>query len=136
MPSSSATTAVPPTIAAWHDLVADPEPDALRAMLSPRVRFCSPAVHTPQEGPEITFAYLWAAVHVLGPTLRYQHEWYDDRSAVLRFTARVDGLDVEGVDLVEWDDDGLVTDFTVMVRPFKGLQALIGAMAARLSGTP
>lgn len=123
---------VPAPIAAWHEVASSPSPEKLRGLLAANATFRSPAVHTPQEGPELTFAYLWAATQVLGPTLEYVHEWYDDTSAVLKFTATVDGMDVHGVDIIEWDEDGKITDFTVMVRPLKGLQALINAMAAEL----
>ena len=126
------TAAAPAPIQAWHDLVRSPEPEKLRALLSPEVTFRSPAVHTPQEGAEKTFAYLWAATQVLRPTLTYVHEWYDANSAVLQFSATVDGLDVSGVDIIEWDVEGKIADFTVMVRPLKGLQAVIGAMGAEL----
>lgn len=126
----------PAAIRAWHDLVAAPDPQKLRDLLASDVVFCSPAVHTPQAGPDLTFAYLWAAVQVLGPTLRYRHEWYDEHSAVLRFTATVDSLDVEGVDIIRWDGDGRIVEFTVMARPFKGLQALITAMGAQLGMQP
>ena len=48
------------------------------------------------------------------------------------FTATIDGRDVSGVDIIEWDEAGRIVDFTVMARPFKGLQALITAMGAEL----
>lgn len=127
-------TDLPPTVRLWHAFVANPTPEGLRAQLAPDVVFHSPAVYSPQEGAEITYAYLWAAVRVLGPTLTYVHTWHDEESAVLRFTAAVEDKQVEGVDLLAWNADGLVTSFTVMARPFKGLQALMGAMAAQLSG--
>lgn len=123
----------PAAIQAWHALVGDPDKGRLRSLLADDVVFRSPAVHTPQAGVDLTQAYLWAAVQVLGPTLTYRHEWYDDRSAVLRFSATVDGLEIDGVDIITWNDDDLITEFTVMTRPFKGLQALIQAMGAALS---
>jgi hypothetical protein len=122
----------PPLITAWHELVRSPSAEALRGLLAPGVTFRSPAVHTPQEGAAKTFAYLWAAVRVLRPTLEYQHEWYDESSAVLQFSATIDGFEVSGVDIIEWNADGRITDFTVMVRPLKGLQAIINAMGAEL----
>ena len=122
----------PAVISAWHDFAADPDRDRLRALLAPDVTFRSPAVHTPQEGPQITEAYLWAALQVLGPTIEYVHEWYDESSAVLMFTATIDGRDVNGIDIISWDEAGRIVDFTVMARPFKGLQALITAMGAEL----
>ena len=89
-------------------------------------------MHTPQEGKELTTAYLSAAVVVLGPTLTYQREWYAERTAVLEFEAELDGLTVHGVDMLQWNDDGKLIEFTVMVRPFKGLEKLIELMAAEL----
>jgi hypothetical protein len=61
-------------------------------------------------------------------------EWYGADSAVLEFRAELDGLSVHGVDMLTWRADGRLTDFTVMVRPFKGLQKLVELMAAELSG--
>ena len=69
---------------------------------------------------------------MLGPTIEYVHEWYDEISAVLKFSATVDGREVSGIDILTWDETGLITDFTVMARPLKGLQALITAMGAEL----
>lgn len=117
---------------AWHALVRDPDPKRLRALLADDAVFRSPAVHAPQEGADLTFAYLWAALGVLGPTLDYVEEWHGDASAVLRFAATVGGMDVDGVDIIHWDDDGRIVDFAVIVRPLRGLQALIEAMRAAL----
>ena len=125
--------ATPDPLRGWHALVADPDPDRLTRLLAPDVVFRSPAVHAPQEGRDRAHAYLWAALAVLGPSLTYTGQWHDERSAVLRFTARLDALDLEGVDLLEWDADGLLTAFTVMVRPLRGLQALVAAMGAELA---
>jgi len=82
----------------------------------------------------LTTAYLSAALVVLGPTLRYRHEWYDESSAVLEFTADLDGRSVHGIDMLRWDQDGRLVEFTVMVRPFKGLTTLMEQMAAALAG--
>jgi hypothetical protein len=116
----------------WHRIVEEQDPAQLDALLADDCVFRSPAVHTPQEGRALTTAYLTAAMKVLGPTLSYQHEWSDDRSAVLEFTAQLDGLQVHGVDMLRWGSDGRVTEFTVMVRPFKGLTQLMTLMAAEL----
>jgi hypothetical protein len=126
----------PAVVSAWHACVEAPDRERLRAMLAPDVVFRSPAVHTPQEGLQVTEAYLWAALQVLGPTIEYVHEWYDESSAVLLFTATVDGREVSGIDIITWDDTDRIVDFTVMARPFKGLQALITAMGAELEKLP
>ena len=125
--------AAPAPVAAWHAVAASGDPAGLDGLLADDVVFRSPAVHTPQEGKALTTAYLSAAFAVLGPTLTYVREWYAEDSAVLEFRAELDGLAVHGVDMLTWGPDGRLTDFTVMVRPFKGLQRLVELMAAQLS---
>ena len=126
-------TAVPETVAAWHRLVESRDPAELDALLADDCVFRSPALHKTQEGKALTTAYLSAALTVIGPTLRYVDEWYAETSAVLEFEAEVSGLTVNGVDMFRWGADGRLTSFTVMVRPFKGLTALMEAMAAELT---
>ncbi len=96
------------------------------------VVFRSPAVHAVQVGKRITLAYLTAALAVLGPTLTYYRKLYAPDSAALEFTTHLDGLDVHGVDLLRWDDDGRIVDFAVLVRPLRGLEQLIELMRAQL----
>ena len=122
----------PEPLSLWHQVVQEQDPALLDGFLADACVFRSPAVHTPQEGKALTTAYLSAAMVVLGPTLTYQHEWWDAGSAVLEFTAELDGLQVHGIDMLRWGSDGRVTEFTVMVRPFKGLTQLMTLMAAEL----
>ncbi|KAA1380040.1 nuclear transport factor 2 family protein [Aeromicrobium fastidiosum] len=119
-------------IARWHDIVRAKDPDLLDDWLDEHAVFRSPAVHTPQEGRAVTKTYLAAALVVLGPGLVYHHEWRRGGSAVLEFTTTIDGIDVHGVDMIEWNDELQVTGFTVMVRPVKGLHALMERMGAEL----
>ncbi|GAA1154282.1 nuclear transport factor 2 family protein [Nocardioides aquiterrae] len=123
----------PAPVAAWHAIAESRDPAGLDALLADDVVFRSPAVHTPQEGKALTTAYLSAAITVLGPTLTYVREWYAADSAVLEFRAELDGRTVHGIDMLTWNADGQLTDFTVMVRPFKGLQKLMELMAAELT---
>lgn len=129
---STAPASVPAAVASWHRVVESRDPALLDGLLAEDCVFRSPAVHAPQEGKALTTAYLSAAMVVLGPTLTYRHEWYDDASAVLEFTAEVGGLSVHGVDMLRWGSDDRLVEFTVMVRPFKGLTALMEQMAAEL----
>jgi hypothetical protein len=122
----------PPAIAAWHRLAAAKDPALLDALLADDCVFRSPAVHTPQEGKEVTTQYLSAALVVLGPTLTYRREWYAEDSAVLQFEAQLDGLTVDGIDMITWGEDGRITEFAVMVRPVKALHKLMELMAAEL----
>jgi hypothetical protein len=125
----------PAPLAAWHAVAAALDPAGLDALLAEDVVFRSPAVYAPQRGKAVTTAYLTAALHVLGPTLRYVGEWSDATSAVLEFEADLDGTVVQGVDMLRWGPDGRLTEFTVLVRPLRGLQALIDRMAARLGAS-
>ena len=125
-------TETPAPLRAWHEIAASRDPAGLDGLLADDCVFRSPAVHTPQKGKAVSTAYLSAALVVLGPTLTYRHEWCDESSAVLEFSAEVSGLAVHGVDLLRWDEAGRLVEFTVMVRPFQGLTAVIEAMAEQL----
>ena len=120
----------------WHDVVASRDATHLPGLIAEDAVFRSPAVHTPQEGRDLVTAYLSGAFVVLGPELSYTDEWVREHDAVLRFTTVVGGLQVEGIDLIRWDDDGQIVDFTVMIRPFKALQAVMGRMLEELTRQP
>ena len=125
---------LPAPVAAWHAIAEARDPAGLADLLADDVVFRSPAIHGEQAGKELTTAYLSAAVVVLGPTLVYRRQWYAERNAVLEFEASLDGLDVHGIDMLQWGEDGRLTEFTVMVRPIRGLEKLIEKMAAQLLG--
>jgi hypothetical protein len=126
-------TEQPPPLRAWHAVVAARDPDLLDDLLADDVVFRSPAVFTPQRGKALTTHYLTSALAVLGPTLRYVGEWHDEASAVLEFEAELDGLYVQGVDMLRWNADGRLVSFTVMVRPMRGLEKLVEMMAQQLA---
>jgi hypothetical protein len=123
---------VPAPVAAWHAIAEARDPAGLADLLADDVVFRSPAVHGDQAGKEPTTAYLSAAIVVLGPSLSYRRQWYAERNAVLEFEAELDGLQVHGIDMLQWDDEGRLVEFTVMVRPIRGLEKLIEKMAAEL----
>lgn len=120
----------------WKAHVAHPDPAALWDMLHPDAVFESPVVHTPQRGREIVFRYLASADKVLGgPGFTYVGEWLSDDGAVLEFTNRVEGLTVNGIDMIRWDSAGLIIHFKVMVRPLKAINLvhrLMGEMLERM----
>jgi len=125
---------MPAPVTVWHAIAEARDPAGLADLLADDVVFRSPAVHGDQAGKELTTAYLSAALVVLGPTLVYRRQWYAEHNAVLEFEASLDGLDVHGVDMLQWNDDGQLVGFTVMVRPIRGLEKLIEKMAAQLFG--
>jgi hypothetical protein len=116
----------------WHAVVESRDPAPLDDLLADEVVFRSPAVFTPQDGKALTIMYLNAALQVLGPTLRYVSQWHDHASAVLEFDADLDGVHVQGVDILRWNDQGKLVSFTVIVRPLRGLQKLVELMAVQL----
>jgi hypothetical protein len=118
----------------WHRLMAARDATGLDALIADDCVFQSPAVHTPQCGKAITIKYLSAAQAVLGtPSFRYVEEWIGDNSAVLEFALEMDGIQVNGVDIIHWNADDKITSFRVMIRPVKALQAVMSAMAAVLA---
>ena len=126
-------TEQPQALRAWHAVVAARDAELLDDLLADDVEFRSPAVFTTQRGKALTTHYLTSALAVLGPTLRYVGQWHDEASAVLEFEADLDGVYVNGVDMLRWDAGGRLVSFTVMVRPMRGLQKLIEAMARQLA---
>jgi SnoaL-like domain len=123
----------PPALRAWHAVVESGDPALLDSLLADDVVFRSPAVFTPQQGKAVTTRYLNGAMAVLGPSLRYVSEWHDQASAVLEFEAELEGVYVQGVDMLRWNGDGKLVSFTVMVRPVRGLHKLIELMARQLA---
>jgi len=126
----------PDVIAAWHHVVQSRDPQALGRLLADDVVFHSPVVHTPQRGKAITFHYLMGAMHVLNNAqFRYEREIVGERDAVLEFATEIDGITINGIDLIRWNDAGQIIDFKVMVRPLKAVNMLhekMGAMLARM----
>lgn len=131
----SAGSDVHPGLAAWHAyMAAGGEPATLRAMLADDAVFHSPVVHSPQEGRDKVFAYLHAASHVLGgDNFRYLREIADGNQACLEFATELEGIHINGVDIIRWNDDGKIQDFKVMVRPLKAINKVWEKMAAMLA---
>ena len=126
-------TEQPAAVRAWHAVVKTGDPALLDDLLADDVVFRSPAVFKPQEGKAVTTRYLASAMAVLGPSLRYVGEWYGDTSAVLEFEADLDGVYVQGVDMLRWNSEDQLVAFTVMVRPMRGLNKLVELMAQELA---
>jgi hypothetical protein len=122
----------------WHKVAMSRDPEAISAVLHDDCVFESPVVHTPQVGKAITAKYLAAAGHTLGnDTFRYVGEWHRENSAILEFTAEIDGIAINGIDMISCNDDGLITHFKVMVRPLKAVNMLhqkMGEMLQAMSG--
>lgn len=127
-----------PRVARWLRHAENHDRAELRAQLAENAVFHSPVVHTPQAGRDKTFAYLDAAGHVFGNSqFDYRRIVVDGNVAVLEFTAEMDGIHINGVDMIEWNDAGEIVDFKVMVRPLKAINLLwqkMGEMLAKAAG--
>lgn len=120
-------------IATWHKLLKQRDVHGLDALLADDAVFYSPVVHKPQVGKAITTMYLAAAFHVFGnESFRYVRELKADRDAILEFELELDGISINGVDMIKWNDDGQVTEFKVMLRPLKAVNLIHEKMAAML----
>lgn len=118
---------------AWHQIIAARDARGLDALLADEVVFYSPLVYTPQVGKPITTMYLAAALRVFGnETFRYVREVVGERDAVLEFLVEIEGVSVNGVDMIRWDEAGQITEFKVMLRPLKAVNLIHEKMAALL----
>ncbi len=130
--SEALTPEASDTLARWHEHVERGDPAALPSILAENCVFLSPVVHTPQKGRDISVLYLTGAMHVFGDSFRYTKEVVSAPYAILEFESTVDGILINGVDIITFNDEGLISEFRVMVRPLKAMQMLHAKMAAML----
>ena len=118
----------------WHAVIeGGSDPSALAAIIREDAVFHSPVVHTPQRGRARVVAYLAAAGQTLGnASFRYVRELIDGDNALLEFETEMDGIQVNGIDLIRFDQEGQIADFKVMVRPLKAVNKVWEMMAAQL----
>ena len=132
--AGSTSDAVASGVDEWHRVVATRDASLLAGLLADDAVFYSPVVFRAQQGKALTTMYLAGAMQVLGnDTFTYVREVVAGHDAVLEFTSQVDGVTVNGVDMIRFDEQGLIADFEVMVRPASGLQALGAEMARRMA---
>ncbi|MHB8138988.1 MAG: nuclear transport factor 2 family protein [Smithellaceae bacterium] len=121
------------TVASWHKLIESKNAADLDNILADNVVFHSPVVHTPQAGKLITTLYLTAALHVFNnDTFKYLREVSSGNNAMLEFQTIIDGITVNGVDMITWGADGKIVDFKVMVRPLKAINLIHKMMGEML----
>ncbi|MGR8949616.1 MAG: nuclear transport factor 2 family protein [Gammaproteobacteria bacterium] len=118
----------------WHEVVTRQDTVLLADLLSDEVVFFSPVVHTPQKGKAITLKYLSAALEVLAnDSWAYVSEMHNENRATLEFETVIDGITINGVDLIRWNERGKIVEFKVMVRPLKAIGVLHQKMAEKLA---
>ncbi|MBX7235892.1 MAG: nuclear transport factor 2 family protein [Caldilineales bacterium] len=120
-------------LASWHELIRSRNLSSLDQLLAEEVVFYSPVVYKPQAGKMLTMLYLYAAFEVfLNDSFRYVRQVSGPRDAVLEFQVEIDGIEVNGVDMLKWDDEGRIVEFKVMVRPLKAINLIQQKMAEML----
>lgn len=126
----------PPVVQRWIEIIESGRTEELDALLADDAVFFSPAVFTPQEGRAKTVLYLEAAAKVFGDSdFHYVEQWYNNQSAILEFAATIDGIYVNGIDMIHWNDEARIVSLKVMLRPLKALQTIMPAMAELLAQT-
>jgi len=112
------------TLEQWHEIIEHGKTALLDEILAEDCVFLSPVVHTPQHGKQITKLYLASAQQVLSKDFRYVKELVTAEHAVLEFVCEIDGIMINGVDIMSFDKDGKISEFKVMVRPLKAINLL------------
>lgn len=125
--------AIESSLACWHAMIASGDTGRLRSLLAPDCVFRSPVAHQPYRGADRTELVLSTAAAVF-EDFAYHRRFANGNDVALEFSARIGATELKGIDLIRFGDDGLITEFEVMVRPASGLQALGAEMARRLAG--
>ena len=121
---------------AWHRLVDSKDITGLDSLLDENVVFHSPVIDTPQVGKAITRQYLAAVFDIFSQhAFRYVREVVGEHDAVLEFVVEIDGVSVNGVDMITWGDDGKIVAFKVMLRPLKAVKVMQGRVASILQAS-
>ena len=117
----------------WHEVVDADDLNALDNIIADDAVFSSPVVFTPMEGKEITMMYLHAAGQSFNmQKFKYTKEIHDGMNSVLEFETYIDDISVNGIDMIEWNKEGKISNFKVMIRPFKAVQKVQEKMVEAL----
>ena len=107
----------------WHQAIKSDDSKLLDKLLAENAVFSSPVVFKPLEGKAITMMYLLAAGTSFNmEKFKYTKEIHDGLNSVLEFETYIDDISVNGVDIIEWNEEGKICNFKVMIRPFKAVQ--------------
>lgn len=119
---------------AWYHVAKNNDTTGIENMLAQDVVFHSPVVHTPQRGKKITAIYLAAAFNVFSnQPFQYVREVNDGYDTVLEFEVEIDGVHINGIDMIRWNAAGQIAEFKVMVRPLQGVNMLHKKMQEMLA---
>jgi hypothetical protein len=117
----------------WHTLIKNKAVSQVSTLLADDVTLYSPVIHSPIKGKEMVSMYLTAAFHTfLNGSFNYDREFLSNNAAVLEFSLKIQDLDINGIDMITWNEQGKITEFKVMIRPYKALNMINDQMTAML----
>ncbi|WP_421763733.1 nuclear transport factor 2 family protein [Ekhidna sp.] len=117
----------------WHEVVKNGDAKLLKSILNKKAVFYSPILFKPQKGRKVVMAYLLSAAKMFNDAgFHYVKEVVNQKEAVLEFNAEIDGIHIDGVDIITWNEQGLITEFKVMIRPLKAIEKVGEKMKSHL----
>ncbi|MBA6416862.1 nuclear transport factor 2 family protein [Colwellia sp. 6M3] len=117
----------------WHTLIKNKAVSQVSTLLADDVTLYSPVIHSPIKGKEMVSMYLTAAFHTfLNGSFNYDREFLSNNAAVLEFSLKIQDIDINGIDMITWNEQGKITEFKVMIRPYKALNMINDQMTAML----
>lgn len=117
----------------WHAMIENKAVNNIANLLADDVTLFSPVIHTPIQGKKMVSLYLTAAFHTfLNGTFNYNRTFTSNNAAVLEFSLRINEIDINGIDMITWNESGKITEFKVMIRPYKALNMINDQMTAML----
>ena len=109
----------------WHEVVTTQNQDLLKSILAENVTFYSPVVFTAQKGKSLTLLYLMAAAQVFNnKSFSYTKEIINENHATLEFELNINGIEINGIDLITWNEEGMIVEFKVFIRPLQGVNVI------------
>ena len=120
-------------IEVWHEVVKSGEIVKLDNILDEDCIFYSPVVFSPQKGKEATKKYLTAAAIVFADdSFKYTKELVSSHLACLEFELVLNEININGIDIISWNEEGKITEFKVMIRPLKAVEIIHKYMGEEL----
>lgn len=133
MQAKNLPSAAQETLATWHKILERNAMEELDPLLSDDIVFRSPVAHTPYPG-KAAIKLVLKNVNQVFQNFQYHRSFVSKcgTSAVLEFSAEVNGKSLKGIDMLRFDEQGRIVEFEVMVRPLSGVQALAAEMGKRM----
>lgn len=120
-------------ITRWHEMLETRDMSILNELLADNVVFRSPVAFQPYPGKQVVFFILTNVIQVF-ENFTYHREFLseDGNNVVLEFSTNVGDKKLKGIDMIQFNDEGQIIDFEVMIRPKSGLEALAVEMGQRI----